>query len=334
MPELRRDPVIGRWVIIATERAGRPSDFQLQEDVTVEGFCPFCPGNEEKTPPEIAAYREANSVENGPGWRIRVVPNKHPALRIEGTLDERREGVFDRMNGIGAHEVIIESPIHDSSFCTLPRDHVRDILRVYKERIIELANDSRLRYVVVFKNRGRLAGASLQHSHSQLVALPVIPKRVYEERESCTSYRETRGGCVFCDVMKEELSLDVRVVDRNDSFVVLSPYASRFPFEVWILPIRHSALYETQDEETLGQLAEILSRTVERIDGTLHNPPYNLLLHNAPLRSEQTDCYHWHFELIPRLTRVAGFEWGSGFYINPVPPEDATRYLRESRLGS
>ncbi len=329
MTELRRDPIIGRWVIVATERARRPSDFEAEpEEVSPEGFCPFCPGHEKKTPPEIIAYR-GNSSPNGPGWEIRVVPNKYPALRVEGELDKEGVGIYDKMGGIGAHEVIIESPVHKSQFYTLPKEHVRDILKVYQERILDLKNDGRFRYIIVFKNRGKTAGASLEHSHSQLIALPVVPKRVYEEVASCRSYYETKERCIFCDIIKYEISLGVRVVDENESFVALSPYAARFPFELWILPKRHSSHYETLDDGRLLQLAELFASVTHKIDKALSNPSYNFLIHNSPLRTEKNDHYHWHFEFIPRLSKVAGFEWGTGFYINTVAPEDATKYLKE-----
>lgn len=329
MPELRHDPIAGRWIIIATERARRPSDFELEEELSTGKDCPFCPGNEEKTPPEVLAYRERGSSPDGPGWWIRVVSNKYPALKREGQARLERVGRYERMDGVGAHEVIIESPQHRSSFHTLSREHVTDILKVFRERIITLSRDERLCYVVLFKNRGRVAGASLEHDHSQLIALPVMPKKVRAEIETARSHYEREGRCIFCAIVEDEISDGTRLVTENSSFLAVAPYASRFPFEVWILPKYHSSRYEADDDEKLLQLAEVLAITEERMDRVLKRPPYNMFLHNSPLRAEENEYYHWHLEVTPRLSRVAGFEWGSGFYINTVPPEDAARYLRE-----
>ncbi len=331
MPELRKDPIIGRWVIIATERGKRPSSFNTQAVVSPSGgFCPLCPGNEDKTPPEVFAYRPTGSPPDTPGWSLRVVPNKFPALRIEGELDRRGEGIYDKMNGIGAHEVIVECPEHDTTLSSLPLSHFEQVLLTYRSRINDLYRDGRFKYISIFRNEGEAAGASLAHPHSQLIALPVVPKRLVEELEGAREYFNYKERCVYCDIIRQEKAHNTRVISENKDFLSLAPFASRFPFEVWILPQRHNSSFEETQEYYYASLAEVFSDTLKRLAITLKNPPYNFMLHTSPAGGTVNDYYHWHFEIIPRLTRVAGFEWGSGFYINPTSPEDAAKFLQES----
>ena len=333
MPELRKDPIIGRWVIIATERGKRPSDFIIDRNQVKGGFCPLCPGNENTTPPEVLAFSELGGRQrNQPGWSLRVVPNKYPALVIEGDLNKQGEGLYDRMNGIGAHEVIIETPDHNESFTYLPPERMVKVFWAYRDRLVDLGQDERFRYVMVFKNYGAAAGASLEHSHSQLVALPILPRMVTSELEGSLSYYRYKERCVFCDIIRQELDQDVRVVTSNDKFLAIVPFAPRSPFEMWILPRKHSSSYCKSDDATFRALAQIFSECLRRLDKCLPNVPYNFVLHAAPLRSPALDHYHWHFEITPKLTMVAGFEWGSGFYINPVPPEEAAKFLREAEI--
>jgi UDPglucose--hexose-1-phosphate uridylyltransferase len=330
MAELRKDPVIGRWVIIATERGRRPSEFIQEPRRTREGFCPLCEGNEDKTPPEVFAIRQNNSPPNTPGWLLRVVSNKFPALRVEGELNREGDGVYDKMNGLGAHEVIAETPRHEARLSDLPEEAVKNVLIAYRERMIDLTRDPRLRYVMVFKNEGAAAGASLEHSHSQIIALPIIPKRVQEELEGAKRFYQWRERCLFCDIIKQELSQRKRVISENDGMVAIAPFASRFPFETWILPKNHSACYTHTDATQMANLASLLSDILRRMDRTLTNPPYNYVLHTVCNRNGENDFYHWHIEVIPKLTEVAGFEWGTGFYINPTPPEEAAQFLSEA----
>jgi UDPglucose--hexose-1-phosphate uridylyltransferase len=332
MPELRKDPIIGRWVIISTERGKRPHDFVVEPEVVKGGFCPFDPGNEHTTPPEVLAYREPGTAANGPGWLLRVVNNKFPALAREGEEDRRGEGMFDKMNGIGAHEVIIESPDHQATLATIPLDGFYRVLTAYRDRIVALSQDPRIRYVLIFKNQGRAAGASLEHSHSQLIALPVVPELVMEELNGGKFYFNYKERCVFCDMIRQELQQRTRVVLENEEFVAISPFAPRSPFEIWILPKTHQSSYIDLPEDSYHQLAELFSETLKRLIKALGNVPYNFMLHTASIREPELNYYHWHFEIVPKLTLIAGFEWGSGFYINPTPPEDAAQYLREVQL--
>jgi len=334
MPELRRDPVIGRWVIISTERGRRPSDFTRAVAAKANGFCPFCPGNEDKTPPEVFAVRENGSLPNQPGWRVRVVSNKFPALQIEGELQRRAEGIYDKMNGVGAHEVVIESPAHGDELSHLDVEQISLILTAYRARMIDLSRDKRFRYMQVFKNHGEAAGASLEHTHTQLVATPIVPRRILEEISGCEQHFRLKERCIFCDIIDQEMTEGKRVVAENPDYLAIEPFAPRFPFETWILPKTHQASFEQAYQGSFLPLARILKETLLRLYVALGGPPYNFVLHTSPCNSPAGPSqYHWHFELMPKLTRVAGFEWGTGFYINPTPPEDAAAYLREARIA-
>lgn len=330
MPELRKDPVLGRWVIISVERGKRPTDFITQTIKKKGGFCPFCAGNEYTTPQEIIAFRPQDSKPNGPGWRLRVIPNKFPALGIGGELRKRGEGIYDMMNGVGAHEVIVETPDHDVTLSKMPLKGVEEVLWAYYTRITDLKKDARLKYVLIFKNEGEVAGASLEHSHSQLIAMPIVPRTVKDEMQGARHHHGMKERCLFCDIVNQEINDGRRVVLENSDFIALSPFAPRAPFETWVLPKKHHSAFMPEHNSFAG-LAEILQGVLKRMDAILNAPPYNFMLHTSPLSEEQNDYYHWHIEIMPKLSKVAGFEWGSGFYINPVPPEDAARFLREAK---
>ncbi len=331
MPELRKDPITGRWVIIATDRAKRPTDF-VRDKVEIRGggFCPFCSGNEAKTPPEILSYRKDGSPRNTPGWSLRVVANKFPALGIEGTLNRQGEGLYDKMNGVGAHEVIIETPEHALTLATMPARAVEDVLWAFRDRILDLKKDRRFKYVLIFKNHGEAAGASLEHTHSQLIALPVVPKRVAEEVGSAKEYYNYKERCIFCDIMRQEMEDGVRMIAENPAFIAMAPYAPRFPFEMWIVPKVHQSAFEESQKHEFEQLAAILKDMLARLDRVLDSPAYNYIIHTSPIPEASNDYYHWHLEIMPKLTKVAGFEWGTGFYINPTPPEESAKFLREA----
>jgi UDPglucose--hexose-1-phosphate uridylyltransferase len=335
VPELRKDPVVGRWVIISTERARRPSDFApAPAPRPVNGVCVFCPGQEARTPAEILALRPLDSAANGPGWRLRVVPNKFPALRIEGELEPSGEGLYDRMSGVGAHEVVIETPDHHATFAGLGEDRIADVLGAYRERILDLEKDPRIQYVMVFKNHGEAAGASLEHPHSQLIATPIVPIMVEEELEGAERHFRLKKRCIWCDIIRQERRAGGRIILESDGFVVLAPFAPRFPFETWILPASHRSGFAETEPGELRPLGRLLGEILRRMGKVLGNPPYNYMLHSAPLRAAGLDHFHWHLEIIPKLTRVAGFEWGTGFFINPTPPEEAARYLRGEVPGT
>jgi UDPglucose--hexose-1-phosphate uridylyltransferase len=333
LPELRKDPVTDRWVIIAADRP-RPSEFSRDTVPTPApaASCPLCPGNEGRTPPEVLAYRDGTG-QNQPGWQVRVVPNKYPVLKIEGDLNREGEGLFDKMDGIGAHELIVETPDHTKFLSELSEKQIEDVFRAFRDRINDLKRDVRLRYILVFKNHGKAAGGKLEHSHSQLIALPVVPKRVIEEMEGAKHYYDFKDRCVFCDIVRQERRDQVRVVSESERFLVIEPYAPRSPFETWILPRQHESHFEAIDAAHLQDLSWVMRSTLRKIDKVLEKPPYNFVLHTAPVQEGKLPYYHWHIEIMPKLTKVAGFEWGSGFYINPTAPEESAQFLREAGLG-
>ena len=345
MPELRKDPLIGRWVIIATERAKRPVDFIASHEASgIEQDCPFCEGKESDTPAEILAVRPSGSAPNQPGWSVRVIPSINPVLRIEGQLNRRGKGMYDLMDGIGAHEVIVETPQHISNAADLPVEALHASLQSAVTRISDLERDPRFRYVLWFKNYGVTAGAGrVQHTRSQLIATPVTPLRVKEELTGARHYFEDKERCLICDLLTQEREAKTRIVIESAHVIALCPFAGRFPFELWILPKRHNCDFGKMQPEELADLAGVFKQILSRLKSVLNDPPYNVLLHTAPFRHARgkvgrwktiEEDYHWHLELIPRLTRVAGFEWGSGFYINPTPPEESAKYLREAAVES
>ena len=236
------------------------------------------------------------------------------------------------MNGVGAHEVIIETPDHSTTLATLPERAMEDVLWAYRDRMLDLKNDKRFRYVLIFKNHGEAAGATVEHTHSQLIALPIVPRRVREEVDSCWHYYDEKERCIFCDIIRQERDTGERVIGENDHFITLAPYAPRFPFEMWLLPKVHGSSFENNQSSMYASLARMLKDTLMRLDAVLDRPAYNFMIHTSPIGEEINDHYHWHIEIIPKLTKVAGFEWGTGFYINPTPPEESARFLREARI--
>jgi UDPglucose--hexose-1-phosphate uridylyltransferase len=332
--ELRKDPVTGRWVIISTGRRKRPTDFHIDRSVVIgRDHCPFCAGNEAMTPPEVLAFRNHGGAANGPGWDVRVVPNKFPALQVEGTLDREGEGLFDRMSGIGAHEVIIETPDHGKTLTTMSEPEVERVLWAYRERVLDLKRDVRFRYILIFKNHGAAAGATLEHSHSQLIALPIVPDVVREEIEGAKQHYAAKERCVFCDIIRQELASGRRVVHENADVVAVAPYAARFPFETWLLPKSHVARFEEAPRQQYESLARMLGWVLTAMNRALESPSYNLIIHSQPFTEEARERYHWHLELIPKVTRAAGFEHGTGLYINPTSPEEAAQVLRDFHRG-
>jgi UDPglucose--hexose-1-phosphate uridylyltransferase len=334
--QFRRDPVSGQWVIIAPERCARPSDFPVEPRVSLGGFCPFCEGNESRTPPEVDAVRPEGAPSDGPGWQVRVVPNRFPALTADMALASGGDALGETMSGFGIHEVIIECPEHILSMADMPSQAIRDVFAAYGRRLAMLRQDKRLAYAMIFKNVGAAAGASLEHCHSQLIALPAVPRNVRDELHGARRYMEKEGECVFCAIMARERGLGERIVHEGEHYCVIAPYASRFPFETWILPKNHCPAFELQPQADLNELGSIVGKVLRGLDKALDCPAYNYIMHTEPFRSDagtpsaevMAKAYHWHIEIIPRVTRLAGFEWGTGFYINPVAPEVAAACLR------
>jgi len=340
MPELRKDPIVDRWVIIATERGRRPSDFSPEPPHIPGTFSPFSYGNEEKTPAEVFQVgRPATAAPNTPGWRVRVVPNKFPALSNSGVIDPEAVGMFDLMQGVGAHEVVIEHPDAGWEMADATPGEMGDVLAAYIARNRELAKDERFRYILTFRNFGTEAGASIAHPHSQIIALPILPRQVRDHLSAARDHYRAKRRSIFSDLLRQELKSNERIVEQTDNFVVLCPYASRFPFEVSLYPKRQMHDFTLMNSEELTELSSLLPRTLNRIRGSLSNPAYNMMLHTAPVTTPRPGApdywgtiavdYRWHIDILPRLTQVAGFEWGTGFYINPVAPENATKFLQD-----
>ena len=341
MPELRRGPTSNRWVIVAPERAKRPTDFERKPDPSAidekPANCPFCAGNEAMTPPEI--YR----IHDGAGWRVRVVPNKFPALQVYQELGrEAVLGVFDRMRGVGAHEIVIETPEHVRDLADMSEEQVKLVIDTYIARLQDLMKNPWFRYILLFKNHGKEAGASLSHPHSQIIATPIVPQEVRNSLMTARTYYEKKERCLYCDVMLEEIHSGERVVEQVDGYVVWAPYDSRFPFELVVYPKQHSHDFTSLSTEQRCGLARTLIRTLGRLKTLLGDVPYNFVLKTTPnpvLRPGRPGYwstlpydYHWRIAILPRLTQVAGFEWGTGFYINPMPPESAAKHLRDVKL--
>ncbi len=332
MDQLRRDPVTGRWVIVFTDKPRGPKTFKAGPDKKSKRACPFCYGHEGMTPPEIQAHREGQTQPNSPGWSTRVVPNKFPALQVEAEMSRKGVGMFDVYGGVGAHEVIIETPDHKKTLADLLDHEVEKVIWAYRDRSVDLRGDKRFHYIMIFKNQGYEAGASLEHSHSQIIALPMIPKSVKEELVGASKYYDYKERCIFCDMIAQEAAENERLICENSRFLAFAPFASRFPFEVWILPKEHHSDFSFIRNEDVVELARILKEVLLRIKYLLKDPPYNFIIHTSAVEERDREDYHWHIELMPKLTHVAGFEWGSGFYINPTPPEIAAQYLRKTKM--
>lgn len=328
MSELRRDPICGRWVIVDTTHPSEPKEFDYEPHSWKVVNCPFCYGNEAMTPPEIDAFREPGTARNTPGWQVRVVSNKFPALQIEGELDRRGIGLYDMSNGIGAHEVLMETPYHKDIFELLPQE-IESFLSMYCRRALDLEKDTRFKYIMIFKNFGAAAGASLEHPHTQIVALPMVPKNVMEEIKGAQDYFNFRERCIFCDVIRQEADEKERIILENQYYLSFCPFVSRFPFEMWIIPKKHNGSFWHMPPQEIPALAAILKETITMLKKVFPNLSYNYIVHSSPINSDgYLDSYHWHMEFMPKLTRVAGFEWGSGFYVVPTPPELAVKYLK------
>jgi UDPglucose--hexose-1-phosphate uridylyltransferase len=333
MPEFRKDPLVSRWVVFAPERSRRPIQMKPAE-TPLEDLQAFSSGNEHLTPPEVFALRPAHSAPNTPGWRVRVVPNRFPAFRIEGALDPEAVGFYDRMNGLGAHEVVIETPEPESALEDLSVDAVAEIFQAHQSRMLDLTHDHRLRYFISFKNVGFMAGASIRHAHSQLVALPIVPRNEQEKLDGARRYYAEKQRNLFADILRNETRTGTRVVYENAGFLVYCPFASRFPFEMGVLPKRQSPDFTSIDPHERLLLADAVRQALGRLNKGLGAPAYNLILHTAPVCRHNheggtlAEDYRWHIEILPRLTGIAGFELGTGFFINTTLPEEAAQFLR------
>jgi UDPglucose--hexose-1-phosphate uridylyltransferase len=323
--------VTGRWNIVVLDKIADVSDFKPEPHPKDPQGCRFCYGNESETPYEIIAHRKYGPP-NSPGWTVRVLPNKYPALRIEGDLVKEGIGVFDMMSGIGAHEVIVDTPDHFRDMADLTCAEMEEVVWAYLARSTDLRRDKRFKYVLIFKNYGSSAGASLEHPHSQLIALPIVPKVVQEEIDGAAKYYDYKERCVFCDMLRQEQADKDRIIYDGRYFTAFCPYVSRFSYEVWILPKRHQSDFANLQRDCVSDLARSLRDCLAMIKGLLSDPSYNFIIHSSPINGHDREDYHWHIEIMPKLAKIAGFEWGSGFYINPVPPEIAAKNLLSVKI--
>jgi UDPglucose--hexose-1-phosphate uridylyltransferase len=330
MSEFRQDPVTGRCVIIASNRLNRPRHYDSETEFAHSLDCPFCEGNESMTPPEVYAQREAHSMADTPGWRVRVVPNKYPALQDSVRWSEADPGIYRTPPGVGVHEVIIESPRHIVNIGALDEKQFVDFLRAYQARLGALRKDRRWRCLLIYKNQGEAAGATLEHVHSQLIALPFVPRELRDEINGAHRHYQSTGACFYCAMNQKEFFTGHRLVSSTERFVALCPFAPRFPYETWILPKRHSATFESSSDQDIFDLAGALRNVIVRLTAALGNPAFNYFIHSLPLQESAEHQYHWHIEILPQVAKAAGFEWGSGVYLNSVSPEEAARLLRET----
>lgn len=335
MSILRKDPFSQSWVIFAVDRNQQVGLKEQPKPETPPEHCPFCPGNEGATLPEIRAIRPPMLRGNSPGWSVRVIPNQFALLHIEGKFGRRGEGLYDMMNGVGAHEVIIETPEHDANFYEYSLEKMHEILAMYRERQCDLMRDNRFRHIQIFRNYAE-SFATVSHPHSQVMALPIAPRWVLSEIDHAFEYWRLKERCIFCDIISQD-TRSPRIVFENDNFTVLEPFASRQPFETWIFPKDHMPSYHTITDSAIDSLADALKITLTALAQALSNPPYSMIIHSSPAqpekrynteRAKMQDYFHWHIEIIPHSAAAIGFDYGTGFYINPVMPEEAAEFLR------
>ena len=330
MPEFRQNMVSKEWVIIATERAKRPDNF-IQKNEGRQPLpphktdCPFCPGNESMTPPPVF------SIERNGSWSLRVVPNKFAALQSHLTTERKHEGRFLKADGFGIAEVIIESPFHNRTIATMDLDEVKNTVLTYRERYLALSNNGRLDLITIFRNYGEKAGTSLEHPHSQIIATPIVPPHVrnplYQSQLACDTY----GDCIYCGMMDEEHRQGVRIVKETEYFLVICPFASRSPFETRIYPKIHRSSYATTSDKEVTDFASALQDTLQRLRIGLNDPDYNYIIRSAPIEDTNVKYDHWYAVIVPKLTTPAGFELGTGIYINSTIPEQCAEFLRGIR---
>ncbi len=329
MPEIRYNVVTREWVIIATERAKRPEQFSQQnirrsKAEPYVATCPFCPGNEQMTPPET--FRIAD---NGK-WRVRVVPNKFAALDRDAKLTRSSNGLKRIISGTGIHEVIVETPAHDIHMALLSQPDFDRVIQAYYQRYDAISKDPRISHTTLFRNHGERAGTSLEHPHSQIVGTPIVPPQVRDRMETALRYYDDEGECLFCNMIEDEMRDAIRIVTSNPHFVAFIPFAALSPFQLWLFPVRHCANFGESTDEELASLSQTLRLLLRKICFSLSNPDYNLSVRSVTREAGGSRCQHWYLSVIPRVTRLAGFELGSGMFINTSRPEDSAKFLREA----
>lgn len=333
MSEIRQDPTTKEWVIITKERRKRPSDFTHQElrneKPSTINSCPFCPGNESMTPPEVLCYKNSNTN----SWQVRVFANKFPAVTPEGsTLRTIEHGIFLGMEGRGCHEVIVETPEHNRTLALMKDMEISQVLRAYRERYQAMVQTPSIKSIIIFKNHGLRAGTSLEHPHSQLVATAIVPRYMRMQYEVAINYYDDNGQCLYTDLTSRELDAGTRIVMETERFVVFHPFASHRPFETWIMPRDNQPSFALSSTEDIQSLAPVLRLTLLKLYRGLNNPDYNFVIDSAPAGEEHSGFYQWHMRIIPRITESAGFEIGSGIFINTALPEETAQFMRDLRV--
>jgi UDPglucose--hexose-1-phosphate uridylyltransferase len=330
-PEWRMNPVTGQLVIVAPERAGRPMpDEIVVPPPPLAEPCPFCPGNEEQTPGELEAFRAANSSPNAPGWRVRTVPNAFAAVKKAPGCELHGDHFFNRAFAGGRHELIIECAQHETNLSWLTVEQVREVVRMWRERMFDASRDPTLRYAQLFKNHGPEAGASVEHAHSQMIATPMIPAAMRDELAFAAKFHRENGVCAYCELLRREAADGSREVMAAPEFTAIAAYAARQPFETWIVPNSHQSQFELTSPPQADELGTVLWTILRKMATALQDPAYNLVFHTAPFHEAPSPSYHWHVEVLPRLSQLAGFELGTGSHVTPILPEDAAVILRET----
>jgi UDPglucose--hexose-1-phosphate uridylyltransferase len=328
MSEWRHDLLANRWVLIAPERAHRPNASRREPSCGPLTDDPFAEGAEDDTTPEVLAIRDPHSRPNQPGWQVRVITNKYPAVHPDDVAIPHDDGWFRRAPGGGVHEVIIECPQPETHLSRLPVGHLQRVLQAYRDRLATLRHEAKWRYAIVFKNHGPAAGATLGHAHSQLMALPFVPGVVTEELAVVRQHRDRTGQSFFADWLAREQAAGVRIVHESAGHVSLCPFASRFAYEICLLPKTPSPQFDALADADLADLAGHLRDVLHRLEQAADDPPYNFVLRTAPFHDADVEAFSWRLEILPRITRVAGYEWGTGWFINLMPPEVAAEQMR------
>jgi UDPglucose--hexose-1-phosphate uridylyltransferase len=346
MPELRQNPITKDWVIIAPERSKRPHQFMYgarrrreKRESKETAICPFCPGNEALSGEAVLTYQQRGSSRSGAksDWTLRVVPNKFPAL-VQGEETSRitqgSRGFFIKMNGVGFHEVVIEHPGHLQTIATMPPEAVEGVISSYIDRYQALIKRPTVELITIFRNNGPRAGTSIRHPHSQIIASPVVPIHIRHVVEEAVRYFDTMGTCIYCNLIEQERVLEERVISETEHFIAIAPFFSRSPFEAWILPKTHRASFAKISPIERKDLAGILVDILSRLYHGLGDPDYNYMVHSAPYQEDPADYYHWHIQILPKLSEVAGFELGSGIYLNSTTPEQCAQYLKDIEVNA
>ncbi len=327
MSHFRQNFITKEWVIIAPERAKRPDQFRSDKGLKVlpeyDATCPFCPGNEHLTPPAVM------EIKSGGSWAQRTVPNKFAAVMPELSAERHLEGKYLTVDGFGIAEVVVEHPSHNKDLALLELEDVKGVLRMYKERATELAKNPQVDLVTIFKNHGLRAGTSLEHSHSQIIATAIVPIHMRYWMNQALTYHDDFGECPFCLLLKDELRYQVRVIIDSEHFVAWCPFASKSPFEIRVMPKRHNSQYDCINEAEIDDLAVVLRSLLKKLYNGLADPDYNFVIYSSTVSEGETQYFHWQMTIVPKLTTPAGFEMGTGIFINVMPPEDAAKFLRE-----